>query len=285
MRKSLPLVFFFAYLLVQSPVLKAQDFIVKTNGDVIEAQVLEIDLNVIRYTRFHQENGPVYTIPKSIVYSIRYHDNTKDIFNPQSRPALRFNQAVEDFSMPADSLLPPEELFMKKAKVVNLGIGMKKIYTSTSKIGSPDFAAQSPFLAASVGIGITNNIVVGFAYGTGKYQATKTITDQQNFAEMEFEIHEKINTFSLWGRYYVKMNVEWFRPYASLGLTVVDAKVVDIMKTFSGTQTIELERGGQVVEMITDAHIGMEFDIYKFGVFSEIGYGPVLVLTGIAYRF
>ena len=65
--------------------LHAQDIITKTNGDEIQAKVTEIGINEVKYNRFDNLSGPVYTIQKSDIFMITYKDGTKDVFGIQQK--------------------------------------------------------------------------------------------------------------------------------------------------------------------------------------------------------
>jgi hypothetical protein len=58
-----------------------QDIIIKTNGDEIQAKVLEISTNEIKYKRFENPEGPNYIIEKKQVFMIKYENGNKDVFN------------------------------------------------------------------------------------------------------------------------------------------------------------------------------------------------------------
>ena len=59
----------------------AQDVITQKDGTDIQAKVLEITTTDVKYTRFDNQTGPTYTLPKTEVLMIRYQNGTKDIFN------------------------------------------------------------------------------------------------------------------------------------------------------------------------------------------------------------
>jgi hypothetical protein len=58
-----------------------QDVIIKTNGEEIQAKVLEISTSEIKYKRFDNPEGPNYIIEKSKVFMIKYENGNKDVFN------------------------------------------------------------------------------------------------------------------------------------------------------------------------------------------------------------
>ena len=59
----------------------AQDLIVLKDGNIIEAQVLEISSTDIRYKRFNHLDGPTIVVSVNNVLSIRYENGTVEIFN------------------------------------------------------------------------------------------------------------------------------------------------------------------------------------------------------------
>lgn len=61
----------------------AQDIIYKEDGGQIKASVKEIGLNVIKYKRYQQPDGPLRNIPKYKVYMIKYEDGRKEMFKKQ----------------------------------------------------------------------------------------------------------------------------------------------------------------------------------------------------------
>jgi hypothetical protein len=77
--------FIFLYFLCAVCLLSAQDIILKINGDEIQSKVAEIGLDEVKYHRFDNLTGPVYTIKKSEIFMITYEDGSKDIFGKQQQ--------------------------------------------------------------------------------------------------------------------------------------------------------------------------------------------------------
>lgn len=63
----------------------SQDIIIKKNGDEISAKVTELTDDLIKYKRFENIEGPVYSIQKSEVFMIRYSNGSKETFNVENR--------------------------------------------------------------------------------------------------------------------------------------------------------------------------------------------------------
>ncbi|MDE5851916.1 MAG: hypothetical protein K2H25_03900, partial [Alistipes sp.] len=62
--------------------LSAQDRIVKTDATQIEARVLEISPEQIRYKRFSNPDGPTYVLPVGDIDHIRYANGEIESFRP-----------------------------------------------------------------------------------------------------------------------------------------------------------------------------------------------------------
>lgn len=62
----------------------SQDIIIKRTGDDIEAKVTEVGQSEIKYRKFDNQEGPVYSIPVSEVAAIRYENGTNDVFTQRT---------------------------------------------------------------------------------------------------------------------------------------------------------------------------------------------------------
>lgn len=70
----------FLFILFISANVFSQDTIYKRNGEVINAKVLEVELNVIKFKKTSNPDGPLYSLPKSQIALIQYKNGSKDIF-------------------------------------------------------------------------------------------------------------------------------------------------------------------------------------------------------------
>lgn len=59
----------------------AQDNIILKSGDEIKSKIIEVATAEIKYSKFDNPTGPVYTILKSDVFMIKYENGSKDTFN------------------------------------------------------------------------------------------------------------------------------------------------------------------------------------------------------------
>lgn len=59
----------------------SQDVLTKKSGDDILAKVLEVTSTEVKYKKFDNQSGPIFTILKSELLMVRYENGTKDLFN------------------------------------------------------------------------------------------------------------------------------------------------------------------------------------------------------------
>ncbi len=67
---------------------QAQDVIVKKSGEEINAKVEQISANEIKYRKADNQTGPVYTIPKSEVFMVKYANGARDVFSEEKAPVV-----------------------------------------------------------------------------------------------------------------------------------------------------------------------------------------------------
>ena len=66
----------------------AQDVIVTKDSRRINAKVTEVNVDNIRYKQFDNQDGPVYTLPKSDIVTILYQNGTVENYGAESSPAV-----------------------------------------------------------------------------------------------------------------------------------------------------------------------------------------------------
>ena len=57
----------------------SQDVITKLNGDDINAKIIEITQTEIKYKKFDNLEGPIYTLPINDVFLIKYENGNKEV--------------------------------------------------------------------------------------------------------------------------------------------------------------------------------------------------------------
>jgi len=61
--------------------LNAQDIIIKKNGDEINTKIIEVGIEIIKFKKFDNLEGSIYTMGKNEIFLIKYENGSKDVFN------------------------------------------------------------------------------------------------------------------------------------------------------------------------------------------------------------
>ena len=80
--------------------LVAQDIIFKTNGDEVQAKVLEVAPDEIKYKMFNFQDGPTYILKKTDVFMIKYSNGHKDVFsntNSNTNPVKKEDAVAHEY--------------------------------------------------------------------------------------------------------------------------------------------------------------------------------------------
>lgn len=71
----------FAACLLVSSFIWSQDVLTLQNGEEVKVKVVEISATELKYKKFENVDGPVYTMGLKNIFMIVYENGTKDIFN------------------------------------------------------------------------------------------------------------------------------------------------------------------------------------------------------------
>lgn len=123
--------------------INAQDKILLKNGDEVNAKVTEITETEVKFKRFDNLSGPTRVIYKYEIFSIKYENGTKDVFNTVPQTTIIQNSepvyvpATEPVvkSTPADNTFDPDTSdFAKKRRKTFSGprVGFTYISSGTA---------------------------------------------------------------------------------------------------------------------------------------------------------
>lgn len=103
---SLPKFFFLiAFLTLTGSAASAQDTIYKRNKEIIQAKIIEIGLDEIKYKMPNYEDGPTIVIAKDQIWKIVFASGvtqlmTPEMFNPENYASQKKNALKTDFLAP-----------------------------------------------------------------------------------------------------------------------------------------------------------------------------------------
>lgn len=84
------------FLVLLGPAVQAQDTIIKTNKETLITKVVEVDELFVKYKRFTELDGPIYSIRKDEVFVIIYKTGRRETFDtaPLQSPAPVFTRSA-----------------------------------------------------------------------------------------------------------------------------------------------------------------------------------------------
>lgn len=102
----------------------AQDVITKSNGDDINAKIIEITQTEIKYKKFDNLDGPIFTLPINDIFMVKYENGSKEIFNQNDktqktalpegvRPGMMYKElkGIYDYNLYTPQYSDPHNIF------------------------------------------------------------------------------------------------------------------------------------------------------------------------------
>ena len=132
----------------------AQDLITKRDGTDIQAKVLEVTTNEVKYKLFDEPDGVTYTARKSEILMVRYESGRKDIFSNNSYSSLYTTNRE-----PADGITPN-----MKYKQLKRIYNYKEYEKTFADRYSPVWSGVASFFIPGLGQMISGEVGRGFAY-------------------------------------------------------------------------------------------------------------------------
>ena len=108
----------------------AQDLIVKTDSTKIEAKVIEVSPQSVRYKRFTNPDGPTYVLPTLEIHYIRYANGETEYYTRETSAATTGSAASRSESTTAVETLPLREYAIGELYDVN---GVKGVVCQLSE--------------------------------------------------------------------------------------------------------------------------------------------------------
>jgi hypothetical protein len=104
--------FTLAFLFLIGKFIFAQDTIVKINNEIIQAKIIEITPNEIKYKKFSFQDGPTYIENKTDVQYVKYSNGLKEQF-AKEKPKPVEEQTTTDYYNPNAVSSAPTSLKME----------------------------------------------------------------------------------------------------------------------------------------------------------------------------
>ncbi len=163
------LVSLLSVLLFGVAIASAQDLITKKSGEDIKAIVTEVNPTNVKYRRFDNPDGPLFTINKSEIAVIRYANGENEVFN-QSQYAGQVVPKYKDLKMQYN---PKDYVRMSSDPYNPAWIGVASFFVpGLGQIICGEVGRGLAFLGGSVAVGA----VAGAAYANSGSDAVLLAT-------------------------------------------------------------------------------------------------------------
>ncbi|MDF7817666.1 hypothetical protein P1X15_08665 [Runella sp. MFBS21] len=177
----------------------SQDIITKKTSEDIQAKVTEITTTEIKYKKFDNLNGPVFTILKSDVLMIRYQNGSKDIFTESQKANTSTNM---DNNASIDMRIKGREDAITNYKGKNSGAG----WTGATTILFSPLVGLIPAVACSSSEPSDNNL---------NYQSSQLMKSHEYNQAYRQQAH-KIKKKKIWTRYGISSGL-WLVLILAIG--------------------------------------------------------------------
>lgn len=101
----------------------AQDVITKSNGDEINAKIIEITQTELKYKKFDHLDGPIYTLSLKDIFMVKYENGNKEVFTQNDkaqnnlpegiRPGMMYKElkGIYDYNLYTPQYNDPHNLY------------------------------------------------------------------------------------------------------------------------------------------------------------------------------
>ncbi len=143
----------------------AQDIVILKNGTSVDAKVIEVDDNSVRYKKFNNPDGPTYTAKKETISEIRYKNGSKEIFNQAKATSPDKN---------------PNSVWWTKARETKLGFWMDPL----------GLAQWGPMVGVVIRMGTNFDIKAYVRYYNGEFPLNDETFDNYEYYYYDDYYHD-----------------------------------------------------------------------------------------------
>lgn len=171
--------FLLLFVLLMGVSASAQDIIVTKDGKKTEAKVTEVEVDVIKYKKYGDDNGPTYTIKKSDISTILYENGTVDVFKDEPQAKQRNGYYDPEYGYMYDNPYIIHGKGMRNAGIILTSVGSATIIASIL-VSVLDKSYWPLYTILPLGIGLSGSGAILWGVGQARMNRYRYYQQQKN---------------------------------------------------------------------------------------------------------
>ncbi len=257
------------------------DVIVKTNGNLFQCKIFEVNDNEVRYKlSLKDTSGTFLIIPRGEVYAIAYGNGLAMVINPELMGKSAdiypedYCEALENFKKSLGQ------------GSINVGIGFISFYSPIKNIDSYESNQTMPSVFAGYTIRIKGKLKAGLHLGVGGNELSKSGESEYDQLRVSQEIDEGFFCLGLFARYDILDGA--IKPFVKggidfIGVNITTTSVAESLDGKTASLKTVVHQKGIKPGLILRAGLDMYFGD-NFGIYGDVGTGLSLVQVGILFN-
>ena len=215
--------FFISLALLSSFIVSvsAQDVLIKRNGDELEVKVIEVLIESLKYKKYSNMDGPLYTMSKTDVFMIKYENGDKEMLadfqvseSQSSQARLKSDRSAAYVEFGGKSVIASVQYEVVCINQNNyklgarIGIGLGKLYSQYRR------GINWRYKDLNVPLSITNLIGDGKHLYEGGFGVTFMVTDEKPLENPLVHLSQGYRFRPDDKKYFIAANVNIFLDFS-----------------------------------------------------------------------
>ncbi len=262
-----------------------QDVIVRKNGLLIQADVREIGLEVIKYRKASDPEGPLYSMYRENIYAIVHDNGDKDYFSKPDETTFTSPPANKEEKKNKLFEKITESSYLFNSFSISIGAGVMESYSEVANTESVSNKSQNlPNIHIRGFTSLFKNFEMGLQLSFGKYEYDEASRNDYDNTLISNNVSEKILSATLAGRY--TLNSKDFKPYGIMGIgfnrSRIDSQINFVM---AEQNALSVGSSNLIYNAAFLARVGAKLKILdQASLYGDIGTGINLLQFGAEWK-
>lgn len=266
---------------VQRIYMISPDVIIKTNGNMLQCKITEVNDSLIRYKSDPLDTARIYSdIPRSEVYAIAYGNGPSMVITPElmgKKADINPVPVCEGWDKFKQNL---------GSGSISVGVGFVNFYSPLKNTNSFEDEQLMPSVFAAYTFRIAGKLKAGAHLGFGGNKLSRSAVSEYDQLAVSNEIEEHLFNLGLYCRYdfldgFIKPFVRGGIDFIGVNMTTTST-VESLDGKMASISTVVQQRSikpGLILRAGLDLYFGG-----KFGIYGDVGTGLSLVQVGFLFN-